>query len=84
MEQALMELGLKDGIFVALFVWLLIYVLKTSKERENKLYTFLDDMKNEFRKLVGSYENLSKDVREIRQELSDFKYEYQKDNKEES
>lgn len=78
METLLLEFGLKDGIFVGLFIWLLIYVLNTSKTRENKLYNFLDDMKVEFAKLVGSYESLSKDVKEIRQELHEFK-----DNKKE-
>lgn len=73
MEQLLLEFGLKDGVFVGLFIWLLIYVLNTSKERENKLYTFLDDMKVEFAKLVGSYESLSKDVNEIREELHEMK-----------
>lgn len=69
MEQLLMEFGLKDGIFVGMFIWLLIYVLNTSKERENKLYNFLDGMKTEFAKLVGSYEKLSQDVAEIKEEL---------------
>lgn len=69
MEQLLLEFGLKDGIFVGLFVWLFLYVLRTTKERENKLFGFLDDMKVEFGKLVGSYESLSRDVTEIREEL---------------
>jgi hypothetical protein len=69
LDQLLLEFGLKDGVFVGLFIWLLIYVLNTSKERENKLYNFLEDMKTEFAKLVGSYERLSNDVAEIREEL---------------
>lgn len=69
MEQLLLEFGLKDGIFVAMFVWLLIYVLQTSKERENKLYAFLDDMKVQFAELVGNYKDLSKDVSEIKEEI---------------
>lgn len=69
MEQLLLEFGLKDGIFVAMFVWLLIYVLQTSKERENKLYVFLDDMKVQFAELVGNYKDLSKDVSEIKEEI---------------
>jgi hypothetical protein len=69
MEQLLLEFGLKDGIFVGLFVWLLIHVLNTTKTREDKLYGFLDGMKTEFAKLVGSYESLAKDVNEIREEL---------------
>lgn len=69
MEQLLIEFGLKDGIFVGLFVWLLIYVLNTNKERETKLYKFLDDMRGEFSKLVASYERLSGDVSEIKDDI---------------
>lgn len=81
METLLLEFGLKDGVFVGLFIWLLIYVLNTSKDRENKLYTFLDDMKVEFAKLVGSYESLSKDVADIREELHNKIDKYKEDNK---
>lgn len=73
LEQLLLEFGLKDGVFVGLFIWLLIYVLNTSKERETKLTNFLDGMKVEFAKLTGSYESLSKDVKEIREELTEMK-----------
>jgi hypothetical protein len=73
MEQLLMEFGLKDSIFLGMFVFLLIYVLNTSKDRETKLTNFLDGMRVEFAKLVGSYEKLSKDVAEIREELSQKK-----------
>lgn len=69
MEQLLMEFGLKDGIFVGLFVWLLMYVLNTSKEREEKLYGFLDEMKNQFAKLVDNYESLSNDVSDIKTKI---------------
>lgn len=70
MEQLILEFGLKDGLFAGLFIWLLIHVMNTSKERENKLYNFLDEMKGEFAKLVGSYEKLTEDVAEIRDELA--------------
>lgn len=69
MEQLILEFGLKDGLFAGLFIWLLIHQMNTSQKREDKLYNFLDDMKVEFAKLVGSYETLSKDVTEIREEL---------------
>lgn len=68
-ENMLLEFGLKDGLFAGMFIWLFVYVLRTSKERETKLYDFLDGMKIEFAKLVGSYEKLSQDVTEIRDEL---------------
>jgi BhlA holin family len=72
MEQLLLEFGLKDGIFVGLFIWLMIYTFRKNDEREGRLYSFLDGMKDEFAKLVGSYEQLSKDVTEIREELQEI------------
>jgi hypothetical protein len=69
----IMEFGLKDGLFAGLFLWLFIHVLNTSKAREEKLYNFLDGMKVEFSKLVGSYEKLSKDVAEIREDIDQQK-----------
>lgn len=69
LEELLLEFGLKDSIFASMFIAMLVYVLKTSKAREDKLYTFLDDMKVQFAKLVGNYESLSRDVSHIRKEL---------------
>ncbi|MDF2010187.1 BhlA/UviB family holin-like peptide [Priestia megaterium] len=71
MEQILLNFGLKDGLFAGLFVWLLLHQMRTSQKREDKLYNFLDDMKIEFAKLVGSYEKLSTDVNDIRQQLNE-------------
>lgn len=69
MEQIFMEVGLKESIFAGMFIWLFLHQLKTSQAREDKLFNFLDDMKVEFAKLVGSYETLSKDVSDIKTEL---------------
>ncbi len=73
MEQALLDFGLKDSLFAALFIFLLIHQMRTAQQREDKLYSFLDEMKIEFSKLVGSYQSLSKDVNEIRDELHEIK-----------
>jgi hypothetical protein len=69
MENLLLEFGIKDSIFAGLFIWLFVYVLKTTKAREDKLYSFLDEMKVQFARLVKNYESLSKDVSHIRKEL---------------
>lgn len=69
MEQIFMEFGLKEGLFAGLFIWLFIHQLKTSQAREDKLFNFLDEMKVEFARLVGSYETLSRDVSDIKHEL---------------
>lgn len=69
MDQILLDIGLKEGIFAILFIWLLFHVINASKAREDKLYNFLDGMKEEFAKLVGSYESLSNDVADIRSDI---------------
>lgn len=80
MEQLFLEFGLKEGLFAGMFIWLFLHHMKTSsaredkqaktsEAREDKLFAFLDEMKVEFAKLVGSYEAISKDVSEIKQEL---------------
>lgn len=69
MDQLLLDIGIKEGIFAVLFIWLLYTTMKKSQEREDKLYTFLEGMKTEFAKLVGSYEKLSEDVDSIRKDI---------------
>ena len=69
MEQLFLEFGIKEGLFAGMFIWLFLHQLRTSQAREDKLFNFLDEMKIEFGKLVGSYESLSKDVSDIKTEL---------------
>ncbi|MBE7117271.1 bacteriocin [Bacillus paranthracis] len=75
MLEQLAQVGLKEGIFALLFIWLLVDTKKESKEREDKLYNFLDGMKDEFSKLVHNYESLSSDVEDIK---NDIKFKQQK------
>lgn len=44
MEAEVVSLGLKEGIWATLFIFMLIYVLKTSGDRERKLIDALNDM----------------------------------------
>lgn len=64
-----MEVGIKDGIFAILFIYLFHSERTNAKEREEKLYTFLAEMKEEFSKLVDNYESIAEDVSDIRQRL---------------
>jgi hypothetical protein len=68
-EEQLLNFGVQDGIFAGLFIWLFLKQMKQSEAREEKLYSFLEDMKKEFARLVSSYEKLSSDVAEIREKL---------------
>lgn len=73
MEQVLMEFGLQEGIFTFLFIYLFWSERTNAKEREDKLYSFLTEMKDEFAKLVDNYESLASDVSEIRERLDNEK-----------
>lgn len=65
MEQFINVIG-EQGVIVASFVWLLKYTLDTSKERENKLMDFLNEMKNELKGLSEAITKLSDDVDELK------------------
>jgi uncharacterized protein YoxC len=77
MEQAIVNTLLtKESVFAILFVFMLFKQIKhtesqqaENKFREEKMYSFLDGMKNEFAKLVTQYERLSNDVEGIKEEL---------------
>lgn len=69
MLEQLAQIGIKEGIFALLFVWLLVDTKQESKAREEKLYNFLDGMKEEFAKLVHNYESLSSDVEDIKNDI---------------
>jgi hypothetical protein len=68
---------MKEGIFAALFIFLLWNQMQENKrqaienkEREDKLMDFLTDMRGEFAKLVRQYEKLSEDVEEIKETVN--------------
>ena len=45
MEGTLFEMASEQGVWAALFIFMLFYVLKTSGDREKKLIDALDNMK---------------------------------------
>jgi hypothetical protein len=65
----MLELLNSNTVFGALFIYLFYNVLTTSKEREEKLMTFLDEMKDQFAKLSENFGKMEKDVDEIKQKL---------------
>lgn len=52
-----------------MFVFLLIYVLRDSKQREERLMKFIDDISKQYEKLADSHERLSQDVHFIKERL---------------
>ena len=59
MEESVFKLLLTQGPFAALFVWLLFYVMRTNKERENRLQDLLD-------KFSDKYDLIVNELREIK------------------
>ncbi|OSA95603.1 UNVERIFIED_ORG: UviB-like protein [Clostridium botulinum] len=61
----LMRMALSQGLGYALFVFLLLYVLKTTGERENRYQNLLDTLAEKF----NVVEDIKEDVREIRSKI---------------
>ncbi len=60
-----MKMALSQGLGYALFVLLLLYVLKTTGERENKYQTLLDALAEKF----NVVEDIKEDVKEIKNKI---------------
>ncbi|AIY80159.1 hypothetical protein U728_3410 [Clostridium botulinum 202F] len=60
-----MKMALSQGLGYALFVFLLLYVLKTTGERENKYQTLLDALAEKF----NVVEDIKEDVKEIKNKI---------------
>ncbi|ASN72265.1 hypothetical protein 10S12_3 [uncultured Caudovirales phage] len=61
----LIKAGINQGLGYGLFVFLLLYVLKTTGDRERRYQDLLDKLTEKF----GIVENVQKDVTEIKNKL---------------
>ncbi|ACD52108.1 UviB-like protein [Clostridium botulinum] len=61
----IMKMALSQGLGYALFVFLLLYVLKTTGERENKYQSLLDALAEKF----NVVEDIKEDVKEIKNKI---------------
>jgi hypothetical protein len=58
-ETDILKYFLTQGPFAVLFVWLLIYVMRANKERENRLQALLD-------KFSEKYDVIITEIRDIK------------------
>ncbi|NFO46520.1 UviB-like protein [Clostridium botulinum] len=58
----LVKVGLQQGLGYGLFIFLLLYVLKTTGDRETKYQELLDKMADKF----NVVEDIKEDVKEIK------------------
>ncbi|MBY6948932.1 BhlA/UviB family holin-like peptide [Clostridium botulinum] len=61
----LVKVGLQQGLGYGLFIFLLLYVLKTTGDRETKYQELLDKMADNF----NVVEDIKEDVKEIKNKI---------------
>ena len=72
MEQALLDLAAANGLWAALYVFLFLYVLYDSRNREKKYQITIQENQaiiKELSQKLGIVENIQRDVVNIREEL---------------
>jgi hypothetical protein len=66
LESEILKTAIKEGLWAVLFVALLFYVLRTNEKREDRLLNALDA-------LGKQYENLSKDLGEVKDDVKELR-----------
>lgn len=72
MEEQLFKLAAGNGIWAALYVFLFVYVLYDSRNREKKYQTTIYENQSIIKELsqkLGIVEDIQKDVTDIREEM---------------
>lgn len=72
MEQTLLDLAAANGLWAALYVFLFLYVLYDSRNREKKYQLTIQENQaiiKELSQKLGIVENIQRDVVDIREEL---------------
>ena len=72
MEQTLLDLAAANGLWAALYVFLFLYVLYDSRNREKKYQLIIQENQTIIKELsqkLGIVEDIQKDVIDIREEL---------------
>ncbi len=72
MEQTLLDLAAANGLWAALYVFLFIYVLHDSRNREKKYQLTIQENQTIIKELsqkLGIVENIQRDVTNIKEEL---------------
>ncbi|HAG44787.1 MAG TPA: UviB-like protein [Clostridium sp.] len=73
MEQEIVKVAISQGLGYALFVSLLIYVLKTTQERENRLNATIDKNQSIIQNLatkLNVIEDVKKDVQDVKNKIN--------------
>lgn len=63
MWEEILDLAIKNGLWAVLFLGLFVFVLKDSKQRENKYQQTIKDLTNH----LGVVNDIKKEVEEVKQ-----------------
>jgi hypothetical protein len=58
MEETILKTLIQQGPFAALFVWLLFYVMKANRERENRLQDLLDKFSEKYDVIINELRDI--------------------------
>ena len=58
MDPEVIKYFLTQGPFAALFVWLLIYVMRSNKEREGRLHDLLDKFSDKYDVIISELKDI--------------------------
>ncbi|WP_232695466.1 BhlA/UviB family holin-like peptide [Brevibacillus daliensis] len=62
LDESVFKLLLQQGPYAALFIWLLFYVIRTNKERENRLQDLLDKFSDKYDLIISELRDLKNRV----------------------
>lgn len=62
MEESIFKSLLQQGPFAALFVWLLFYVMKANRDRENRLQDLLDKFSEKYDVIISELRDIKEKV----------------------
>ncbi|EMT54218.1 hypothetical protein I532_01390 [Brevibacillus borstelensis AK1] len=62
MEESIFKALMQQGPFAALFVWLLFYVMKANRERENRLQDLLDKFSQKYDVIISELRDIKEKV----------------------
>jgi GTP-binding protein EngB required for normal cell division len=63
MDNSIIQYFLTQGPFGVLFVWLLIYVMKNNKERENRLQDLLDKFSEKYDLVITKLDDIKEKIK---------------------
>lgn len=67
MEQEIFKLALSQGLFAALFVGLLFYVLKENSARERRYQEILEAFTDKFQLIEEALRGLKEDIHDVKE-----------------